>query len=81
MRQFLLVMLSLAFEVGCAHGPKVTVFVSDPGKGGMEFANQATGAKGFVPYSATEKFIALTPQDAETLLNYCGAQTKSKTPQ
>ena len=64
-------MLFLAFElVACANGPKVTVYVSNPAKGGMDFADEKTNVKGFVPYSSTDKFIALTPQDAETLLNY-----------
>lgn len=58
---------------GCATGPKVTVLVSDPAKGGMESFNENTGKRDFMPYSATDKFVCLTPPDAEALLNYCKA--------
>lgn len=56
----------------CGSGPKITVYLSDPANGGMEFYNENTGEKGFVDYSKTEKFVAMTPTDAQTLFNYCG---------
>lgn len=58
--------------VSCGNGPKVTIYLSDPANGGMEYYNEVTGVKGFVAYSATDKFIAMTQADAETLFNYCG---------
>lgn len=68
--KLLLAFLSLFF-CACAHGPQVPVYISNPEKGGMDWANQKDG--GFVPYVKTDKFICLAPADAQTLLNYCGA--------
>lgn len=82
MRLSRLLLLSLvclsAFLVGmnsCStNGPKVTVYISNPVAGGMDFSD-AAGTKGFVEYPKTDKFVCLTPIDTQTLLNYCGIQT------
>lgn len=60
-----------AYLIGCEVGPKVTVYISDPDRGGMEYYD-AQGNSGFVPYSVTDKYVAFSPADAQTLLNYCG---------
>lgn len=68
---FLGLIFSLLGFSTCQTGPKVTVYISNPARGGMDFSNNLTGEKGFVPYSKTDKYVALTPTDAETLLNWC----------
>lgn len=55
-----------------AAGPELTIFISNPGMGGMDFHNPRTGTSGFLDYSLTDKFTCLTPTDTQTLLNYCG---------
>lgn len=55
---------------GCS-GPNVTVYTSAPNFGGMEWANATSGLKGFIPYSSTDKFTCFTPDDLQTILNYC----------
>lgn len=59
--------------IACSSGPKLTVFISDPAKGGMEWSNKATRKSGFVPYSATDKFVCLMPSDLAALIDYCVA--------
>lgn len=56
---------------GCGAGPKVTVYISDPSQGGMQFYNENTGQSGFVAYSETDKFVAFNPADAQMLIDYC----------
>jgi len=63
--------VALLCIASCGNGPKVTVYLSDPANGGMEFYDEHTGQKGFIPYSETEKFIAFNQADASTLFNYC----------
>lgn len=62
-------------------GPGLTIYMSDPGMGGMEFHNPRTGISGFIDYASTAKFTCLSPTDTQTLLNYCGgvAQPRSQT--
>lgn len=57
---------------GCGSGPKITVYLSDPSQGGMEYFDENSGVKGFVNYSETDKFICMNKADAQTLYNYCG---------
>lgn len=64
--------IAMCLVASCGNGPKVRVYLSDPASGGMEYYDEVTGEKGFVPYSDTEKFIAFNQQDAATLFNYCG---------
>lgn len=59
----------------CHGGPKVTVYVSTPASNGMNYSNEATGAKGLLPYSQSDKFVCFNPADAETLINYCNASS------
>ncbi len=70
----LLVSVSAFFLVGinqCSSGPKLTVYISNPNAHGFDFSD-ATGNKGFLPYEKSDRFVALSAPDAETLLNYCG---------
>lgn len=68
----LLPILSLAFLLSdCKSGPKVTVCVSDPAAGGFDCYNEATNLGSFIPYSQSDRFIALPPTDAQTVLNFC----------
>lgn len=82
MPRSLLLMQLLAFSA-CANGPRVTVYVADPPNNQFESYNEQTGAKTIVPWSQGNKFICLSPTDAQTLLNYCGSamhQTAAPTP-
>ncbi len=60
-----------ALLIGCAHGPKVTVNISSPERGGMDWYDERTNKAGFVPYSATDQYMCFNPSDAQLLLNYC----------
>lgn len=73
----LLLTCSLAFLLSsCKHGPKLMVCVSDVAGGGLDCYDENTKAKSFVKYSDSDKFIALPPDDAQTLYNFC-AQGKN----
>lgn len=70
-------LLWIPFQFSCdGSGPHVTVYISDPASGGMQYYD-AQGNKGFVPYSVTSNFIALSPTDAEIIFNYCGLSSKN----
>jgi hypothetical protein len=62
----------MCLVASCGNGPKVRVYLSDPGSGGMEYYDENTGERGFVSYADTDKFIAFSQADATTLFNYCG---------
>lgn len=55
----------------CASGPKVTACVSDPAAGGFDCYDENTQVSSFLPYAASDKYVAFNPSDAQTLLNYC----------
>jgi hypothetical protein len=61
----------LILNLGCSTGPKVTVCVSDTKSGGFECYDERTGQKYFMDYKDSEKYIALSPTDAQTLFQYC----------
>jgi hypothetical protein len=64
--------IALCMMASCGNGPKVTVYVSDPEAGGMEFYNENTGKSGFVKYAETKDYVCFTGTDLQTLMNYCG---------
>lgn len=51
-------------------GPQVTVYISNPGSGGMDFYDEATGDKGFVPYANTDNLVCLNQVDLTSILDY-----------
>jgi hypothetical protein len=67
--------ITLCLVTSCQHnGPKVTVYISDPKNGGMEFYNEVTNQSGFVTYDQTDKFVCLNQDDLAAVLNYCGVK-------
>jgi hypothetical protein len=52
-------------------GPRVIVYVSHPDIHGMHFYNVRTKTTGFVSYMDTDKFICLTNDHMNLLLQYC----------
>lgn len=63
--------LTISHLSGCGSGPKVTVYLSDPAQGGMQYYNELNGQRGFVKYDVTDKFVCFTQTDASAILNYC----------
>lgn len=55
----------------CKEGPKVTVCVSNPSESGFECYSQETKKSFFLKYEDSDKYVALSPADAQTLFNYC----------
>lgn len=47
------------------------VCVSDPAAGGFDCFDENTQKQSFLKYSDSDKYIALPPDDAQTLLTYC----------
>lgn len=68
--QRLVIYLSLLAVCSCGTGLRVTVCLSDPGNGGFQ-CSDAKKNKSFLPYASSENYVALSPDDAETVLNYC----------
>ena len=57
-------------------GPKLTVYVSAPEAGGMDFYDTQLGMNGFVTYEETDRFVCFKPEDTQSLLNYCALDQK-----
>lgn len=74
-RLWLILLLALPLS-SCGHGPKVTVCVSDPAVGGFDCYNENTGKSSFLAYAGSDKYVAFSPTDAQTLLNFCSQQPK-----
>lgn len=70
---FLLVLILMG-TTSCGKGPKVTIYISNPQKSGMDFYNENNNTKGFVDYSKTDKFICMNQTDLQSVMNYCGAK-------
>ncbi len=60
--------------VSCANGPKLNVCISDPKNNQLSCFDSRTQAASTIPYSKTENYFCLSPQDAQTLLNYYKAK-------
>lgn len=62
---------------GCkAIGPIVTVCVSNTKAGGFECYDPIDKEKFFLRYEDSEKYVALSAADAQTLITYCGQKKK-----
>lgn len=57
----------------CGTGPKVAVCISDPALGGFDCYDEKTQGAYFVSYANSNRYVALSPPDAQLLLNYCGS--------
>lgn len=77
LRSLLLTLLISSSLLACSKGPKVTVYISNPDKGGMDFHNNKTKKDGFVTYWDTDKFVCLEKTDMNTLLVYCNEKKRS----
>lgn len=75
-QKLLLTLLAASLLSSCGSGPKVTVCVSDPAAGGFNCYNENTQQSSFLVYSASDKYIAFDPTDAQTLLNFCAQSSK-----
>ena len=74
MRYLLLLVVLCCTTMGvseCSQGPEMAIYISTPKSGGMNYYDPVSDKSGFIPYSQTDKFICLTPTDAQTLFNYC----------
>lgn len=72
--KLLLILLLALLVSSCVQGPKVTVCVSDPDKDGFDCYNERNSQSLFVPYTMSDKYIALPPADAQALLSYCASK-------
>lgn len=67
----ILLALFVAFLVSCGTGPRVTIGISHPAKGGLSCFDARTGESFFTEYKDTDKWVCLPPEDARTLLEFC----------
>lgn len=51
-------------------GPKVTVYISSPGSGGMDYYDAEGNEGGFVTYAETDHFICMKPADANRVIRF-----------
>lgn len=74
-KHWLILSLACLSAASCGHkGPKVTAcLVSAPLKG-CDCYDERTGKSFFLTLEQCDKYIALPPADAQTLLNYCAAK-------
>lgn len=69
--------ISLVFSLtACGVGPKVTICVSDPSQKGFQCFDQRTNKSFFLVYDKSENYIAMSPADTKTVLNYCKQKKK-----
>lgn len=57
-------------------GPKITLCLVDANSGDMACYDKETNQSSTLPFSKTDKFVCLPPQDAQTFLNYCATTGK-----
>lgn len=75
MRLKLWLTLSLLSLSSCGHtGPKIAVCVSNPSNDGFECYDERTQKSYHLNYSDSDKYVALSPTDAQTLFNFCGSK-------
>jgi hypothetical protein len=65
------------FLASCGSGPKVTVCVSDPQNGGFQCVTHDDKTN-FLPYTESENYVALPPDDMRSLIEYCGLKSRDK---
>ena len=63
--------VSLVFLSSCGSGPKLKICVSDPAVHGFDCYDEKSNQNSFIPYTASDKYIALDPADAQTLFSWC----------
>lgn len=71
LQKILLLSLVVCLLSSCKKGPLVTVCISDPPAGGMDCYDQVNKKSFFILYAQTDKYVALPPADAESVLNFC----------
>lgn len=69
-----LIILLFFFLGGCGSGPKVTICVSDPENNGFQCVDPKKKSF-FLPYDKSENYIAMSPDDLETVLTYCKSKS------
>lgn len=69
--QKLLLMLLLLFASSCKEGPQVVLCVSMPAVNGFQCYDEKTQKYSFLWYKDSDKYIAMSPGDAQALLDYC----------
>ena len=74
--RFKILFASSSLLVACGHGPLIDVCISRPASGGLVCVSPE-GKQYNLVYAETDKYIAFSPQDAKTLLNYCGVKDKT----
>lgn len=57
--------------VGCRHQLAMNVYIIDGPKIGAESYDEKQNSKGFIPITSMDKFVCLSPTDAQLLLMYC----------
>lgn len=71
--------LWLTLLLGCllsscgTDAPKVTGCLVDAPANGCDCYNEATGQSFFLTLAQCDKYVAFSPTDAQTLLNFCSA--------
>ena len=61
--------------VSCAHfAPKISACISDPSVRGFFCYDEASKQSFFLRYEDSDRYLALSPIDAQNLLNYCEKQ-------
>jgi hypothetical protein len=79
MLQKILLLCFLAYLLSsCKEGPKVMVCISDPAVGGFDCYDPTTKKNTFLKYQDSDKYVAMAPDDAQTLFNYCAQSERSK---
>lgn len=71
----IILVLSLC-ALSCGHGPLIDVCVSYPPSGGLVCVDKQ-GQKYLKIYAETQGYVAFSPEDIKTLLNYCGIKPKT----
>lgn len=74
MRLAAFAILSVACSA-CGTGPKVTVCISDPVNSGFQ-CSPPEGEEFLLPYDKSENFVALSPKDTRTVLEYAKRKCK-----
>jgi hypothetical protein len=65
----------LWLAAGCKNGPKIVICVVDVANKGYQCVDKKE-KEFFLPFELSDNYIAIPPEDAKTLLDYCKSKDK-----
>lgn len=80
-KRWLLLLVSCLSSPGCEatlpeDGPQVTVYLSSPEAGGMDYYDAEAKTSGFKTYDQTDHYVCFEPEDAKKVIQFYAEKKK-----